>query len=280
VHHSRIIALVASWFLACASVSSGQGREVTLGCGADRVIVGLEGEMGAWFDGMRVECVSVKDDGSWIGDVQAGSHAGGYGGIGSRPFTLTCPANFAVNRMAGIRGDYVNTIRITCTPITTAGHLGGTPQDEIMGADQAGKVAFGPVGGCVVGDAPFNEIVVSAVIYIDYILRVDCAYPVPYSLKSFTLASQIIIGGGTISATFTLNKPPEVIGGAPITITSSVPSVIASRTVTVSDGTSQTFSLPTHSVSSSTAVQLSARFGAKTLSIPVTVIPPLVRPSR
>ena len=268
-------------FLAEPTSAFGQSREVSLSCGADQVVVGLEGYKGWWFDGLRAQCVSVRDDGAWMNIMETSANfAGSSGGIGSHNFTLTCPANFAVNRISGIRGDYVNTINITCTPLIAAGHVGGSSQDQIMDAEKPGSVAFGPVGGCVVGDAPFTGIVVSAVVWIDYILRADCGYPVPYSLKSFTAPSLLVVGGGTISVTLTMNKPANVIGGVPITITSGVPSVIASQTLTVGIGrTSQTFSVPTHAVSASTPVQLTARFGAQSIAATVMLIPPIQRPS-
>jgi hypothetical protein len=268
-------------FLAEPTSAFGQGNGVIFGCaGTDMVLVGLKGRSGWWIDGMDPLCVRLKDDGSWIGSIIELSHVGGYGGVGSHDFDLTCPTNFAIAGVSGTRGSYVNSIRITCKPLTTDGHISGAGQDLEHQSDQKGPSTYGPLR-CSPADAPAGDILVNAGTWLDSIDQLSCSYPPTYSLASFTVAASLAVGGNAISVTLKLNKAAEAIGGVPITISSTVPSVIASQSVTIATGkTSQTFSLSTHAVGVSTPIQLTARFGSRSLPATVTLIPPLVRPSQ
>ena len=274
-----LLMLVGSCFLAASAL--GQGNGAIFGCaGTDKVLVGVQGKAGAWIDGMYPLCIGLKDDGSWIGVPLSLIHVGGYGGIGSHTFELTCPTNFAVGGVSGTRGSYVNQIKLICKPLTTGGHLGGGSQGEGPWGGDPGPSAYGPLG-CSPADAPARDILLHAATWIDSIDQLSCGYPPTYSLANFTTATTLVVGGNRISITVTLNKAAEVIGGVPITITSSVPSAIASQSVTIAiDRTSQTFFVPTNGVGVSTSVQLTARFGSKSLPATVTLIPPLIRPSR
>lgn len=98
--------------------SGGNGQ--ALGCGDDKVLIGLVGLKGRWLDRLQAKCRKISSSGNWLGSTTITPAAdGGYAGgpnPAPQPINITCPVNTMVKGMSGSFDPerYITKISLEC----------------------------------------------------------------------------------------------------------------------------------------------------------------------
>jgi hypothetical protein len=131
-----------------ASTATASSGNLTLGCPAGKVAVGVFGYAGAWFDRLGVRCATVS--GVTVGAITNGPNVGGTGGAA---FTYDCPAGSVLARITGHNGttnsagwcNTTTTIDQTyqCRSLSTGALLSASSK---YGEAQPGNCAGDPAG--------------------------------------------------------------------------------------------------------------------------------------
>jgi hypothetical protein len=96
------------------------GKGESLGCGDNKVLIGIRGYKGRWLDRLGGNCRKISSTGTWLGSTTSTDIAdGGYAGGPTPPpqgFNINCPVNTMVKGMSGSFDPerYVTKISLVC----------------------------------------------------------------------------------------------------------------------------------------------------------------------
>lgn len=198
-----------------ASTGGTGGDPYTIGCGSDKVLVGVQGKYGNHFplstyvNFIQPICVAVDTGGTWMGNPAAAADTAGKneGTFAS----LRCPSGWAVSAIDGLSGTYVDVFGIFCAPLGDFGHLTGQAPIRISGvlggpglSGAFGGNGFGPLS-CP-NSKPAKGFTGKAHDWIDRIALV-CNFPTTprAGVLQMSLNPNSIVGGKSVSGDFTLN---------------------------------------------------------------------------
>lgn len=139
---------VVPWTEARAAGGTG-GQPFELNCGADEVLVGVEGTTGWYVDEFMILCTKLNADGSWQSDPV---FRGATGEPGVAAYSLICDEGEVITAIAGTAGIYVDSFAIGCVPqggeqgafTELVGGAGG--QEYNHACDDSGEVLVGLKG--------------------------------------------------------------------------------------------------------------------------------------
>lgn len=152
------------------SAGGNGGKDFTLSCSANEVLVGVSGRADRLVDRVAAICQKVGSDGKPTGSRRT---TGGAGGNGGKAFTRTCASGQAVYAIRGRAASAVDRIQIACRPLNAQGRTTGSTT-WLATAGGNGGSAFGP-NTCADG-RPAKAIAGRSGMWIDQI-RLGCAYP-------------------------------------------------------------------------------------------------------
>ncbi len=135
------------------SIGGQGGTPFDLSCGSNEVLAGIYGQSGTYLNSVGARCVSVAQDGEWIGQPR---NIGTTGSRNGAQYSSTCPSGWAVSGFSGRSDRFVNQVRLECQkldsattatgtvqPLTRAGQNNGTERGPFS---CAGNVATGITG--------------------------------------------------------------------------------------------------------------------------------------
>jgi fructan beta-fructosidase len=127
------------------------GTPFYLACAPNEVVAGIYGRAGLWLDRIGLKCVRVNDQAQWMGPPH--NSALFTGGDGASDFERICPPNSAVSGLRGKQGQFLESLELSCRPLTSGFMLTGMPTFlPAVGGTPFSGTPFGPLG-CPNNDA-------------------------------------------------------------------------------------------------------------------------------
>lgn len=106
-----------------ALVGGGGGTAYNRDCGSNRVLIGLQGKWGFWFDQLTPVCQAIAADGT-LGEITTLSRVGGAGG--NNAGEKRCTAGRVLAGFKASWGTYVDRLRLSCVTWMPATKARGT----------------------------------------------------------------------------------------------------------------------------------------------------------
>lgn len=244
----------------------GGGYYVSLVCGADKVLVGISGRSGQWVDAVKGICSRVTESGDWTGATSIAA-GGTIGATSGNPYTLLCPAGFAVGGLSGRSGRWVDRLRIYCVKLGSFGWTTGSPSGGSSTGGTGGS-AWGPF--LCGGNKPATAIHAHDGSYVD---RIGLSCFPPYMLKAITGSKSSTSGGTSFTADVVLNAFAQGRWTKVSLRSSSLVAVVPAEQTFPEERDRLTFTITTSPVRSPVQVTITATLLSSTKSFTFTVNP-------
>ena len=101
------------------------GSPFDLSCASGEVLAGIYGYTDTYVNSVGARCVSVTNDGDWIGQPRDASLTGTSNGS---PYASTCPSGWAVTGFTGRADTFVNQVGLQCQKLDTDSTVRGFSQ--------------------------------------------------------------------------------------------------------------------------------------------------------
>ncbi len=132
------------------TIGGSGGSAFDLSCTRDEVLVGIFGNANSLLNRVGARCVSVAQNGSWIGQPR---DTGTTGTAAGSPYSASCPSGWAVTGFEGRADSQINQVQLQCQKLVSASTVSGVIQ-PLPRAGSNNGTAVGPfncAGGVAAG---------------------------------------------------------------------------------------------------------------------------------